>query len=106
MKKLLLPIMTAILFFSLFPSPLSSALGTTPGSIAINSTGESTPAEVLLDRLDEINAMDKSELSRPQKKVLRQEIREIKHELKAQSQGVYLSVGAIIIIVLLLILLL
>ena len=66
------------------------------------------PAEVkvMLNRLDEIKAMDKSELNSAEKKELRMEVRTIKKELKSTGNGVYLSVGAIIIIVLLLILLL
>ncbi|CAM3699166.1 hypothetical protein FLGE108171_11015 [Flavobacterium gelidilacus] len=62
--------------------------------------------QVMLDRLDEIKEMDKSELSRAEKKELRKEVRVIKSELRSSGNGVYLSVGAIIIIVLLLILLL
>ena len=53
-----------------------------------------------------IDAMDKSELSAPEKKELRKEVRSIKKELRDISGGVYLSVGAVIIIILLLILLL
>ena len=50
--------------------------------------------------------MDKSDMSRAEKKELRKEVKEIKTDLKSTGNGVYLSVGAIIIIVLLLILLL
>jgi hypothetical protein len=66
------------------------------------------PAEVqtMLNRLEEIKAMDKSSLKSSEKKELRKEVREIKSDLKASGNGVYFSVGAIIIIILLLILLL
>jgi hypothetical protein len=50
--------------------------------------------------------MDKSELSSTEKKELRKEVRAIKAELKSTGNGIYLSVGAIIIVILLLILLL
>jgi hypothetical protein len=50
--------------------------------------------------------MDKSTLTASEKKSLRKELRSLKHEMKSSSQGVYLSVGAIIIIILLLILIL
>ncbi|WP_222940205.1 hypothetical protein [Flavobacterium buctense] len=63
-------------------------------------------AEVLIKRLEEIKTMDKSNLNRVEKRALRKEVKEIKTTLKASGQGVYLSVGAIIIIVLLLIILL
>jgi hypothetical protein len=65
-----------------------------------------TAVQPLLQRLYEIKDMDKSHLTRSEKRDLRNEVKSIKKEMKARSQGVYLSVGAIIIIVLLLILLL
>lgn len=63
-------------------------------------------SEELLLRLDEIHEMDKSDLNFSDKKVLRKEVRSIKSELKQRGGGVYLSVGAAIIIVILLIVLL
>ena len=76
-------------------------------TINANPTSE-VPAkvQVMLDRLEEIKEMDKSELSRAERKELRKEVRTIKKTLKSTGNGVYLSVGAIIIIILLLILLL
>lgn len=66
------------------------------------------PIEVknMLNRLEEIKKMDKSSMSHSEKKELRKEVRTIKKNLRAASNGVYLSIGAIIIIILLLILLL
>lgn len=74
-------------------------------------TTSTTPAEnpevqVLLSRLEEIKATDKTSLTSSEKRELRKEVKSIKKELKTMNDGVYLSVGAIIIIVLLLILLL
>jgi gas vesicle protein len=75
---------------------------------AEKSSYERNSAEVktMLNRLEEIKEMDKSSLKSSEKKELRKEVREIKSELKRSGQGVYFSVGAIIIIILLLILLL
>ena len=75
---------------------------------SVSNTRKQAPAEVkvLLNRLDEIKSMDKSSLNSAEKKELRKEVRAIKAELKSTGNGVYLSVGAIIIIILLLILLL
>ena len=66
------------------------------------------PAEVkvMFTRLEEIKKIDKSTLTSVEKKELRKEVRSIKKALRSSGNGVYLSVGAIIIIVLLLILLL
>lgn len=63
-------------------------------------------AQQLLQRLDQIKQMDKTELSSSERKSLRKEVKGIRSELKTINNGVYLSVGAIIIIILLLILIL
>ncbi len=57
-------------------------------------------------RVTEIKEMDKSSLSRSEKRAMKKELRQMNREAKAMSGGVYLSVGAIIIIILLLILIL
>ncbi len=62
--------------------------------------------EVLKRRVAEIKAMDRSKLSKAERKDIRQELRDMNKEAKAASNGVYLSIGAVIIIILLLILLL
>lgn len=67
---------------------------------------DETKAITLEQRLDAIRALDKSTLSREQKRALRAEVKDIKKQLAALSGGVYLSVGAILLIALLLILLL
>ena len=60
----------------------------------------------ITDRVEEIKAMDKSSLSKSERKELRSELKEMKKQARAMGGGVYLSVGAIIIIILLLILIL
>lgn len=81
-----------------------------PASSAIIAPGsaktENSRTQELVQRLEYIKGMDKSEMTRLEKKAIRKEVVEIKKEMKAISGGVYLSVGAIIIIILLLILLL
>ena len=63
-------------------------------------------ATQLVNRLEEIKAMDKSELTTSEKKALRKEVKTIKKEMATMAGGIYLSIGAAILIVLLLILLL
>lgn len=96
-----------LMITSLTLVPNQSA-ASTKNPITTTDTPKEVPAEVkvLLSRLDEIKVMDKSELNSSEKKVLRKEVKTIKSTLKATGNGVYLSVGAIIIIILLLILLL
>ena len=106
MKKLTVCIMTAFLSLTFIPTSLKAGAETITTSMAATIPVESTEANALLARLNEINSMDKSKLSSPEKKQLRKEVRLIKSHLKTLGGGVYLSVGAIIIIILLLILLL
>ncbi|MBT8186894.1 MAG: hypothetical protein HKP38_06820 [Croceitalea sp.] len=65
------------------------------------------PAEikVMLDRLEEIKGLDKSDLNRHEKKALRKEVRAMKAQIKSSGNGIYISTGAIIIILLLIIIL-
>ena len=58
----------------------------------------------LTERLEEIKGMDISNMNKSEKRALRKEVRAA--EKATQASGVYLSVGALIIIILLLILLL
>ena len=54
------------------------------------------------DRTEAIKAMDKSQLTKAERKELRAELKAMKKEARAVT-GVYISVGALIIIILLLI---
>ncbi len=105
MKKLPLYLMMMVLSLSVFPSTISAS---EKNSTVNPANTKEVPAEVkvMLNRLEEIKAMDKSEMNYSEKKVLRKEVRAINANLKSSNSGVYLSVGAIIIIILLLILLL
>ncbi|MGI8599122.1 MAG: hypothetical protein ACR2KB_07690 [Chitinophagaceae bacterium] len=63
--------------------------------------------DALKRRVVEIKGIDRSKLTKQERKDLRAELKEMNNEAKAiQGRGVYLSVGAIIIVILLLILLL
>ncbi len=105
MKKLPLCLMMMVLSLSIFPS---TSFASEKNATADNTNTKEMPAEVkvMLNRLEEIKAMDKSEMKASEKKELRKEVRTIKANLAASNNGVYISVGAIIIIILLLILIL
>jgi cell division protein FtsB len=60
----------------------------------------------ITQRVEAIKAMDKSLLSKAERKALKKEVRELKKRSDFLSQNVTLSLGAIIIILLLLILIL
>jgi hypothetical protein len=96
-----------MMFLSFTTLPTAAFAISIPANTTIPSPNE-IPAEVkvLTNRLDEIKKMDKSQLNHSEKKALRKEVRAINTNLRSTGNGVYLSIGAIVIIVLLLILLL
>jgi hypothetical protein len=104
MKKTNYLTMTILLLLNIFPASVFAAREVPE----IIDNPKEVPIEVqaMFNRLDEIKVMDKSNLNSIQKKELRNEVKTIKAELRTTNNGVYLSIGAIIIIILLLILIL
>ena len=105
MKKVTLSILAVISSFLFVP--LQTKAETEPNAISSTQTRtlESAQANYLVSRLFAIKTMDISNMASSEKKELRKEVRGIKGQLKELGGGVYLSVGAIIVIILLLILL-
>jgi hypothetical protein len=106
MKKSMLCMATALLLVSFTPMQLKAV--TLPSGIPVDSTKNIESAEInaLTHRLEEINGMDKSKLTSPERRQLRKEVRTIKKQAKALSGGVYVSAGALIVLLILLIVLL
>ena len=103
MKKLALTLLTIVMLMPVMPGSLHA-------SDNARNRPEPTPAEAeaankLITRLYEIKAMDLNGLAKAEKKQLRNEVKGIKHDLKAISGGLYISFAALIIIILLLLLL-
>lgn len=105
MKKLTVCLLAALLSLAFIPLQAIAKTESVSTLATATKAAESAKVKVLLDRLDEIKAIDKSKLSSSEKKLLRKEVRATKEQLETTGGGVYLSVGAIIIIILLLILL-
>ena len=105
MKKTTLYLLMLIMSISFFPNTMTAAgnPSKTPDAKPIEVPAH---VQIQLDRLNEIKAMDKSDMTSSEKKALRKEVKVIKSSLRDSNSGIYLSVGTIIIIVLLLILLL
>jgi hypothetical protein len=104
MKKTALCLMTLGLSLTFHPLQTNAATIAAASTSIYSDSAEAN--NVLLLRLNEIKDMDKSNLSASDKKALRKEVRSLKKEVRSNNNGIYLSVGAIIIIILLLILIL
>jgi len=100
MKKYIFCLMTVGLLLTIHPQ-ITSATNTTSSIVLANSV-ETDRSKVLLLRLNEIKAMDKSNMTSSEKRVLRVEVRSIQREYRHYG-GVYISVGTVLIIILLII---
>lgn len=106
MRKYITSLIAAVVLFIAVPASMRADTHTNQTTTNEAKANGAEQAKVLLSRLYKINAMDKSTLASAEKMQLRKEVKSIKQELKTLDGGVYLSVGAIIIILLILILLL
>jgi hypothetical protein len=97
MKKIHLCLIIMLLLSTVPPPVFASEKNIT--SDTINRNEKPTALKKTLNRLEEIKAMDKSSMSRLEKKELRKELRTIKANLKAKENSVLLSIGGIVIII-------
>jgi len=107
MKKLIKSVFVPLLMLS--ATSLIAATGTASNTTSMEAfkpiEEKTQEANYLMARRSEIQAADKTNLSFTQKRALRKEVRHINKQLR-EVNGIYLSVGAIIIIILLLVLIL
>lgn len=103
MKKITVGLMTAFLSFTFIPTETQAASAKT--EMATTSTSDAARAQALLNRVEEIRMMNKTNLSPAEKKELRKELRSVREQLRDIGGGVYISAGALIVILILLIIL-
>jgi len=106
MKKIIFCVMAIFLSMTFLPVQLNAADKKPASSLVDPKPVESAEVKAMELRLNEINAMDKSNLKASEKKSLRKEVKSINHKLREVSGGVYVSVSVIILVVILLIILL
>lgn len=98
MKKIAFYVITVMMLLSITTIPVSASHEMSTVSLIGNEKSESVEAKAMMSRLEEIKAMDKSNMTSKEKRELRKEVRSIKKSMTELNGGVYLSVGAIIII--------
>lgn len=87
------------------------SLGGYAAPVTHESAPVSTPAAAnpevqrMMNRLEEINAMDLKNMPRSERRKYAKEVKQIEKRMKAVGGGVYISAGALILIIVLLILL-
>ena len=100
-KKIIFPLLVVCMSAACLPNEAKAA----PDSLRTQTTIPAAEAQVMIDRLKEIESIDQSTLSKTEKKALKKEVRSIDRQLRGFSGGVYISAGTLIIILILLILL-
>lgn len=101
-NKLIKAVFITVCMSTTIPA-FSNPVGPGPEPKGVNANSREA---YVINRLHEIRDMSKRNLSRAEKKELRKEVKQLKQEVRANRNGIYLSIGAAIIIALLLILLL
>jgi hypothetical protein len=103
MKKITICLMMAAMSFSFVPNQVEAA--PKANVVAVTNNADAEKAMALRARIMEIKKMDKANLTAPQKKELKKEVRDIQRQLSDISGGVYISAGLLIVILILLIIL-
>lgn len=104
MKKNIISLTLIVLSFIMFPN-MTMAIEKNPIHVTTETNEIPPEIKVMIDRLNDIKGMDKSSLTREERKELRMEVRAIKKNVRSSGNGIYISSGAIIIILLLIIIL-
>lgn len=92
----------SLMFFLAAFAPAAMANDNKPGNDKTQLTVEQqAKLSEIEGRVAEIKAMDFSEMTSEERKEVKNELREMKKEAKAVGGGVYISVGAIILILIL-----
>jgi hypothetical protein len=107
MKKIVFTLVMAFLSITILPVLSNGADPVKPDMTApAPKAAEEAQADALILRLNEINSMDKSNLTSAEKKDLRKEVKLIEASLKQISGGVYISSAAILILIVVLLIIL
>jgi hypothetical protein len=105
MKKVTIYLLILVALFLGNSLMANASVNPEPNKVLVLTAAEKAHAEALIFRLNEIKRMDKSNLTRSEKKNLRKEVRAINKDLVRSGGGIYLSIGVIIIVILLLVIL-
>jgi hypothetical protein len=94
----------SVIFLFLAYVPLTTAGETKKEKIELTAE-EQVRLDEINSRIDQIKAMDFADMGKTERSDIKSELKEMRAEAKALGNGVYISVGAIVIILLILILL-
>jgi Flp pilus assembly protein TadB len=105
MKKLIACIAAALLLVTFTPTQLHAEKKPGSTSVAGDTGEESAELKAIINRVNEINAMDRSDMTRLERKEIRKELRDLKREANRHSSSgaIYISGGLLVLILVLII---
>ncbi len=106
MKKIYLFLVAICLSLSILPIQSKAAFVLPETTNIVDNAKEPTEINGMQLKLNAVNAIDNANITFTERKSLKTEIRSMKQSLSEMGGGIYLSVGAIILIIILLIILL
>jgi hypothetical protein len=105
MKKITFILFSVSLLLFAFPTNINADNVKIFNNQRTLKLAEKQSAQVLITRLFEIKKLEKSNLTIKEKNKLRLEVNKINTELKTIGDGIYLSLGTLVVILILLIIL-
>lgn len=103
MKKITLWFFAAFMLLTVSPLTVQASVAATPVPLTETTIPATTSPDPTQQRILEIQAMDKSKLTRQERKALRKELRSLKKGGDGVGGGVYISGGLLVVIIILLI---
>lgn len=95
-------LMAFTMMFSLGSYAATTTNGTVPTTAPVEATMD-PEVQRMVNRLEELKAMDTKNMPRSEKRKYAKEVKHIQKKLNAVGGGVYISAGALILIIVLLI---
>jgi hypothetical protein len=103
-KSVIMLVLAITMSLGSFAAPASNEVipaATTPSGSANNGD-----MQRMINRLEEIKAMDLEHMPRSEKRKYGKEVKQIQKKMKALNGGVYISAGALLVVLILLLILL
>jgi len=103
-KSVIVLVLAMVMSVGSFAAPASNEV--IPAAASPSESANNTEMQRMINRLEEIKAMDLKNMPRSEKRKYAKEVKQIQKKMNALSGGVYISAGAVLIILILLLILL
>jgi hypothetical protein len=103
-KSVIMLVLAMVMSLSSFAAPATNEV--IPAMSTPSESANNAEMQRMLNRLEEIKAMDLEHMPRSEKRKYAKEVKQIQKKMNALSGGVYISAGALLVVLILLLILL